>query len=247
MSLSATGPFREGPVSTGRAYSYRSNMGMMNSAEFVVLHDDFVNAITTNVPTGWTAAVIDTNATLTSQTTAGVSGATGGAAIAATGTSEGVAIYLPKAVQLQAGKKFVIETRVRTQNSAQTDVQFGLTDLTAVVNPEDLWTTTAANVISFGILAGSATTKMLSDKSNSGTAVQTGTRALASVTWHTLAIAYDGVSLRGFVDGKESVLWGSASTTIPTAVALAPFIGARTGASAGNITTFDYLRVMIER
>jgi len=247
MSLSATGPFRQGPIATGRAYPYRSNMGMMNSAEFVVFHDDFVKAIATNVPSGWTAAVIDTGATLVASTTAGSLGATGGALIASDGASEGVAIYLPKAVQLTAGKKFVIEARVQTSIAAETDVQIGLTDLTATTNPEDLWTKTAANVAAFGTLAGSATTKMLADKSNSGTSAQTGTRALSNTTWHTLALTYDGYNLRGYVDGKESLTWASAASTIPTGVALAPFLGARTGATAGNVTTFDYFRVLIER
>lgn len=247
MSLSATGPFRQGPIATGRAFPYRSTMGMMNSAEFVVFHDDFVNAIATNVPAGWSAAVIDVGSTLTASSTAGSLGATGGALIASDGTSEGVAIYLPKAVQLTSGKKFVIEARVQTSLAAETDVQIGLSDLTATTNPEDLWTTTAANLVAFGTLAGSAATKMLADKSNSGTAAQTGTRSLSNTTWHVLAIAYDGDKLRGYVDGKESLTWSSANSTIPTGVALAPFLGARTGATAGNVTTFDYFRMIVER
>jgi hypothetical protein len=247
MSLSATGPFREGPVATGRAFPYRSNMGMMNSAEFVVFHDDFINAIATNVPAGWSAAVIDTGATLTASATAGSLGATGGALIASDGTSEGVAIYLPKAIQLTAGKKFFMEARVQTSIAAETDVQIGLSDLTATTNPEDLWTTTAANLVAFGTLAGAASTKMLADKSNSGTAAQTGTRSLSNTTWHRIAIGYDGDKLRGYVDGKESLTWSSANSTIPTGVALAPFIGARTGATAGNVTTFDYVRFVLER
>jgi len=98
-----------------------------------------------------------------------------------------------------------------------------------------------------GTLAGSAVTRMLSDKSNSGTSAQAGTRSLANATWHTLAIGFDGNTLRGYVDGKESLTWSSALTTIPNGVALAPFLGARTGATAGNVTTFDYFRVIVER
>jgi len=247
MSLSATGPIRQGPISTGRAYPYRSHMGMMNSAEFLVIHDDFEKVITTNVPSGWTAAIIDTGATLVASTTAGSLGATGGALIASDGTSEGVAIYLPRAVQLTVGKKFVLEARVQTSIAAETDVQIGLSVLTATTNPEDLWTTTSASLIAFGTLAGSATTTMLADAANSGTAAQAGTRALSNTTWHTLAIAYDGSKLRGYVDGKESLTWSGAAATVPTGIALAPFLGARTGATAGNVTTFDYFRVMIER
>lgn len=247
MSLSATGPIRQGPIATGRAYPYRSNLGMMNSAEFLVIHDDFNRNFTTNVPHEWKAAIIDTGATMVASTTAGSLGATGGALIASDGTSEGVSIYMEKAVQLTAGKKFMIETRVQTSVAAETDVQFGLTSLTATTNPEDLWTTTATDVLAFGTLAGAATTKLLADKSNSGSTAETGTRSLSNTTWHTLAIFYDGVNLRGYVDGKLSNTWAQASSTIPTGVALAPFLGARTGATAGNITTFDYFRVIIER
>jgi adenosine/AMP kinase len=246
MSLSASLPFKYGPVSTGRAYAYRTGMGIMPSAEFIVTHDDFTDVFTTNVPTGWKAAIIDTGATLVASTVAST-GACGVALIASDGASEGVAIYKDKAVQLTAGKKFVIEVRVQTNLVAETEVQFGLTDLTATTNPEDLWTTTAANLVAFGTLPGSATTKMLSDKSNSGTSVQTGTRSLTNATWHWLAIAYDGANLRGYVDGKESLTWSSASTTIPTGVALTPFIGGRTGATASNTISFDTIRILIER
>jgi hypothetical protein len=246
MSLSATGPFLSGPVATGRAYPYRSSLGMFNSAEWVVWQDDFTDPIATNVPTGWSAAIIDTGATLVASTVVGTA-ATGAIVIASDGGSEGVAIYKPRALQLVAGKKFVIEARVQTSIAAETDVQIGLTDLTATTNPEDLWTTTAANVAAFGTLAGSAATRMLADKSNTGSAAQTGTRSLTNTTYHTLALAYDGVNLRGYVDGKESLTWAGAAGTIPTGVHLAPFLGARTGATAGNITTFDYFRVYAQR
>ena len=235
------------PSSNQAAYPYRSKMGMMNSAEFVVVMKDFTGPITTNVPQGFQAAIIDVGATLVADTTAGVRGATGGALIASDGASEGVAIYMPKAIQLTAGKRFFIEARVQTSVAAETDVQIGLSDLTAVVNPEDLWTTTAANVAAFGTLAGSALTKILSDKSNSGTAVQTGTRSLVNATYAVLALYFDGANLHGYVDGKLSLSWSGAAATVPTGVALAPFLGARTGATAGNTTTFDWFRFVIER
>ena len=235
------------PSSNQAAYSYRSKMGMMNSAEFVVVMNDFVEPIATNVPEGFQAAIIDVGATLVADTTAGVRGATGGALIASDGASEGVAIYMPKAIQLTSGKRFYVEAKVQTSLAAETDVQIGLSDLTATVNPEDLWTTTAANVAAFGTLAGSALTKMLSDKSNSGSAVQTGTRSLANATYAVLALYFDGVNLHGYVDGKLSLSWSGAASTVPTGVALAPFLGARTGATAGNTTTFDWFRFVIER
>jgi len=247
MSFSATGPYRSGPVATGRSYPYRSLMGMINTAEWTVFMDDFMQDVATNVPTGWDAAIIDTGATLTT----GSSGSTwrnGVALIASDGASEGVAIYLPKGIKITSGKKFVMEVRVQTTLAAETDVQFGLSDLTATTNPEDLWTTTSANLIAFGTLAGSAATKMLSDKSNSGTSAQTGSRSLSDATWHTLAIYWDGSQLRGYVDGKESLTWSSAvSTTVPVDTAMAAFVGSRTGATAANTTVIDYVRIAIER
>lgn len=236
------------PVSNQALYPYRSGMGMMNSAEFVVVMNDFVEPIATNVPEGFQAAIIDVGATLVADTTAGARGATGAALIASAGASEGVAIYMPKAIQLTSGRRFFLEAKVRTSLAAETDVQIGLSDLTAVVNPEDLWTTVSANLVAFGTLAGSALTKMLSDKSNSGTAVQTGTRSLADATDSILAIYFDGTNLHGYVDGKLSLSWsGAASTTVPTGVSLSPFLGARTGATAGNTTSFDWFRFVIQR
>jgi hypothetical protein len=223
-------------------------MGLVPSAEFDVFFEDFQRLVSTNVPSGWTAAIIDTGATLVLSTTAGALGATGGALIASDGTSEGVSIYLPKAIQITSGKKFFMEVRVQTSVAAETDVQFGLSDLTATTNPEDLWTTTSANVVAFGTLAGSAFPKMLVDASNGGTSVQTQTsKSLSDATYTTLGIEYSSAGVRGYVDGKLVLTWSGASTTVPTGVALAPFIGARTGATAGNVTTFDYVRYCITR
>lgn len=241
-------PAIENPRGRSDFYSYRRGMGMIPSAEYDCFFEDFQRLVSTNVPSGWSAAIIDTGATLTLSTTAGSLGATGGALIASDGTSEGVAIYLPKAVQLTSGKRFYMEVYVQTSIAAETDVQFGLSDLTATTNPEDLWTTTSANVAAFGTLAGSAYPKMLSDKSNSGTSAQAQTAyALSNTTWAKMAIYYDGTGLSGWVNGNKALTWSGASTTIPTGVALAPFIGARTGATAANVTTFDYVRYVIER
>jgi hypothetical protein len=236
------------PVSNQAGYAYRSRMGMIPSAEFAVYMDDFTQAVTTNLPAGWDQAVIDTSSTLVTSTTAGSLGATGGALIANGGTSAGVAVAGEKCIQLTAGKRFFMETRVQTSIAAETEVQFGLTDLTAVVNPEDLWTTVANNLVAFGTLPGSAAPKMLADKANSGSSAETSTGLLLNTTWHTLAIFYNGSTLYGYQDGKLIESWAQAiATTVPTGVALAPFFGARTGATAGNVTTFDYLRYVIER
>lgn len=228
-------------------YIYRRGLGMIPSAEFNVFHDDFNASVATNVPTGWEAAVIDTGGTVVGSSVGGA----GAIAFNSDDASEGAAIYMPKTIMLTAGKKFFMEVRVRMDDVTDNAFQFGLSDLTATTNPEDLWTTAAANVITYGILDGSAAPKMLSDASNGGTSAQTAddtTRVLVVNTWHKLAIGYDGVKLRGFVDGQPALLWSGASTTIPTGVALAPFIGHLNGNGGGNNTSIvDYIRFSQER
>lgn len=229
-------------------YGYRNGMGMMSSAEFYVFHDDFFGTVTSNAPVEPHAytAIIDTGATVVGSTTVG--DATGVLYFDSDGGSEGVALYLPKFVQLVSGKRFFMEVRVKTETADDTDVQFGLSDLTATTNPEDLYTTAAANLVSFGVLDGSAVTGMLSDKSNSGTSVQAGSISLVSNTWHTLAIGYDGNTFTGWVDGQKSLTWASAvATTVPTGVLMAPFIAFRNGSAATNEGQFDYLRFVMER
>ncbi len=237
------GPLVHGPRSTADGYGYRAGLGMMPSAEFNVLHEDFNTIFTTNAIPGW-AAIIDTGCTNVTNTTAAI-GAPGVMSMTSDTTSEGSALYAAKSVQLTAGKKAFIECRVRLPDVTDNAFQFGLSDLTAVTNPEDLWTTTAANVLSFGILDGSATTGMLADASNAGTAVVAGTKVMVIDTWHTLAIYFDGVRAYGFVDGDLSV---STATTVPTGVALAPFIGHLNGDGSGTDSAFvDYIRVVSER
>ena len=242
-----TGSIVHANVSPQAAYSYRSGMGMIHSAEFQVFFDDFDKKVTTNVPTGWEAAIIDTGATAVLSTTA-VSGANGALLISDATVSEGVAIYLPRAIQLTPGKRFFMEVRVRTDDVLDNAIQMGLTDLSAVVNPEDLWTAASANVIAFGNLDASNTPRLLSNTTSDPAYTIFGTRPMTVNTWHTLAIAYDGVTLRAFVDGKLSVLWTYAATSVPTGLALAPFIGALNGDGAGAATThFDYVRFVNER
>lgn len=237
-----TSPIKHSFKGANQPYDYRGGTGMMPSAEFAVLHDDFLLAVTTNVPVGWDAAVIDTGATVITDTTA--ASATGVLLFDSDGATEGAAIYGEKTMQLTSGKKFWMEMRFKTEIADDSDVQFGLTSLTATTNPEDLWTTTATDVVAFGVLDGSAVTGILSDISNGGTAVSAGTISLVSATWHVLAIYYDGVRLHGYVDGQRSV---STSTTIPVGVALAPFFGFRNGSAATTEGQCDYVRVVIER
>ena len=258
MASGITSPIKHSPVATGKAYAYRAGTGLVPSAEWAVLFDDFLatwipNTAITNgpvaqTPSPWQAAIIDPGATVAVNTTAAI-GANGVLTIADAIASEGAAVYGQKTFQLTSGKKFWMEARVRTDDVTDNDLQFGLTDVTASTNPEDLWTTTAANLVAFGLLDGSAYPLMLSDKSNSGTSVQTQTaRIMAVNTWHTLAIAYDGVQLKGYVDGKLALTWSGAASTIPTGVALVPFFGARSGNGAGgNLNVFDYIRIVSER
>lgn len=238
-------------------YQYRVGLGMIPSAEYDVFHDDFhsfvvatsiTNGPVANTPWGWQGAIIDTGSTATVYTTA-ATGANGVLSITDATASEGVAIYGTKSVQLTAGKKFFMEIRCLTDDVTDNDLQFGLSSLTATTNPEDLWTTTATDLIAFGILDGSAYPTMLSDKSNGGTTAQAQTvAAITASAWTTLAIGYDGLVLTGWVNGTKVLTWSGAATTIPTGVALAPFFGARNGNGAGgNLQLFDYVRYSSER
>lgn len=233
----------------GQLFRYRAGMGMMGSAEWCVRMDDFLTApITTNLPNDWTGTIIDTGATLVVSTTAGSLGATGCLLSASDGTSEGTGTYGDKIIQLTSGKRFFMEMRAQTSLAATTDLQFGLSSLTATTNPEDLWTTTSDSLVAFGVLSGSAYPQMLADKSNSGSTAETGTIAISDATWTTMAIYWDGNFLQGFVDGALSLTWSQVvANTVPTGIGLVPFFGFRTGTSAANIGTFDYVRWAIER
>lgn len=241
----------------GKDYEYRADSSMVPSAEWAVVFEDFAqpwipttaitNGPVANTPLPWQGAIIDSGATVAVNTTAAI-GAHGVLTLADATASEGAAFYGQKTIQLTSGKRFYMETRIRTDDVTDNAVQFGVSDLTATTNPEDLWTTTAANLVAFGILDGAATVKMLADKSNSGSTAETGTRSMVADTWHTLAIYFDGTRLFGYVDGKEAITWAQASTTIPTGVALAPFVGHINGNGAGgNVVVVDYIRWASER
>jgi len=228
-------------------YRYRHKMGMIPSAEFSVFMEDFTRTWATNVPLGWAATIIDTGATVVADTTVGYPT---GALFDSDGTNEGAAIYGTKHLQLTLGKRFFMEIRFQTEVATDTTVQFGLTSVTATTNPEDLWTTTATDLVAFGILTASgAVTKMLCDVGNAGTAAETGTISLVDATWHTLAIFYDGVAtIYGYVDGLLSQAWTQGAATIPTGVILAPFVGFLNGATgAAQEGHCDYVRWVLER
>ena len=232
---------------TNSLYPYRNRMGMIAAAEFVAIFDDFVAPVSSNTPNGWSSSVADAGASVTTNTTAAI-GVNGVLTITSDGASEGAAFWGAKSLQLTAGKNCFVECRVRCDNVADNAFQFGLSALTATTNPEDVWTTVAADLVAFGILDGAATVKMLADKSNSGSTAETGTRSMVIDTWHILAIFYNGLNLLGYVDGKLALTWAQAAATIPTGVALAPFVGALNGNGAGDRNSFvDYFRVVMER
>lgn len=245
MAWNGTGftePLVHSPASRARGYSYRQGLGMMPSAEYVVFHDDFLQDITSNVPTGWDAAIIDVGATITSDTTYG----NGVILITSDGVGEGAAIYGPKGIQLTSGKRFFMETRVLFVDATNMPAfQFGLSDLTATTNPEDLWTTTAANVLAFGVLADDTDLELLVDAGNSGSTAEQSTETVSDATWHTLGIGYNGANVTAYLDGQLVITWSQAASTIPTGVALAPFVGALTGAA--DNAHVDYVRYAVER
>jgi len=252
------GPLLSSAKGPGRKYNYRHRMGMVPSAEFNVFHDDFhsfmvstaiTNGPAANVPlNGWANAVIDTGATIVADTTVG--NHTGALLFDSDGTSEGAALYTTESFQIVSGKRFFIETRVKLEVADDCDFQFGFSDVTASTNPEDLWTTAAANLVTFGVLdGGSAYPTMLADKSNSGTSAQAQTlKTIANDTWTILAIGYDGSNLTGHLNGEQVLLWSTAlSTSLPTGVTLALFFGYRNGSAATNEAQVDYIRVVQER
>lgn len=256
MATGFRGPLTHGPETRSELYRYRVGMGMAPSAEFDVFHDDFhsfvvataiTNGPVANTPWGWDGAIIDTGATVAVNTTAAL-GRNGVLTIADASVSEGAAIYTTKSFQLASGKKFFMEIRFRTDDVTDSTVQFGLSAKTASTDPEDLWDTSADDVLSFGIADGSATTVMYTDKTNAGITTTAGsaTYPLVADTWHTLAIYYDGASTAfGYVDGELAV---STTTTVPTGVALAAFVGALNGnGGANNVFLLDYVRIVSER
>lgn len=242
----ASGISQSGSVKASRGflYPYRAGMGLISSAEFNAFFDDFTGAVTTNVPVGWDQAVIDTGATVVTSTTA-ILGATGALLVSDATASEGAAVAGEKAIQLTVGKKFFMEMRVQTDDVTDNAIQFGLSSLTAVTNPEDLWTTVATDVLCAGILDGSALVGIFADTGNTGTVALAGTRSMVASTWHTLGLAYDGNKAAVYVDGKLSVQWVG---VLPTGVALAPFFGCLNGNGAGaNVNTIDFIRYVQER
>lgn len=239
------------PRSTGQGYVYRNGMGMVPSAEFLVSFDDFDGfaAATSYAPPGWTT-ILSSGATVAPVQTAAL-GATGVISLFDATASEGAAIYKSYAidtgtVQLSSGKRAYIEARLYTDDITDNAFVFGFSSATAITDPADLYDTSSDDVAALGILDGSATLRLLTDKANAGITNAATTGAFVAATWTTLALYWDGSStLKAYQDGVEI---GSTTTTVPTAVALTPFVSASNGNGAGsNLNYVDYVRYVIER
>lgn len=251
MSTGFTEGFVHGTRSLQAKYPYRSGMGMVNSAEWVVFFDDFTGDVASNIPAGWDAAIIDTGCTVTNADLAG-----GAIVFTSDADNEGAAVYLPKSVALN-GKRFFMECRVQMEDVSAMTFQMGLSTLTAVTNPEDIWTTTATDYVAFGNL-DAATVSLTYDKNNGGTVTETNSAStayttLADNTYAVLAIAYNGAStvsdgcLTAYVNGTE-VASALTEAQVPDDLPLAPFIGMLAGhATTANTAIVDYVRFALER
>lgn len=258
MATGFTSPVVHSGVGLNKPYAYRAQTGMVPSQEWCVFMDDFIttfipttaitNGPVANTPWGWQGAIIDTGATITVNTTAGI-GANGVLTLADATASDGAAFYGQKTLQLVAGKKFWMEARFRTDDVSDNAIQFGLSSLDATTDPEDLWDTSTATGAAFGILDGSAFAVMTCDLSNAGPVADTATvGALTANTWNTLAIYYDGVNLFGYVNGDKVIGPFSNTARIPVGVAVVPFFGHVNGNGAGGaVVALDYIRVVSER
>jgi hypothetical protein len=239
------------PLSEQEAYSYRSGVPLIPSSEYSIFFDDLYGETASNAYPG-TTAIIDTGATIAGTEVDDIS-ENGAIRITDATASEGAALFWPRGIQLGNGDKFIMEVRVQTSDVTDNALQFGLSDLTSVTNPEDLYTTASANLITFGILDGDATVTMLCDKDNAGAAANLGSIDLSAATWHILAIEVYGTAasanmgVKGYVDGKLAITWDT-ETEIPDDLVLAPFIAMVNGNGAGgNTSDWDYVRWAIKR
>lgn len=250
-------PLVHSPVSNQAPYQYRAGTGMVPSAEWSVFFDDFysfvvataiTNGPVANTPWGWQGAIIDSGATVAVNTTAAI-GENGVLTFADATASEGAAIYGTKSLQLTAGKRFWMEARVYTDDVTDNIIYMGVSSLTATTNPEDLWGTASDTFAAVGIADGSALLTLVADKANAGPTTNTSTtHSMTASAWNTIALGYDGVNMRAFINGQMAVGPFSVTSKIPTGVAVAPFIGHINGNGAGgNVVAVDYVRWVSER
>jgi hypothetical protein len=250
MSTGFTEPLQHGTKSLQATYAYRSGMGMVPSAEWVTFFDDFTGDVASNIPEGWDAAIIDVGCTNTNADLAG-----GVLLMDSDADNEGTAVYQNKHIALN-GKKFFMECRVKMEDVSAMTFQMGISALTAVTNPEDIWTTTTTDYVAFGNL-DSAVVALTYDKNNGGTVTETNTdtdkATLADDTYAILAIAYNGAStvtdgcLKAYVNGYE-VASALTEAQVPDDLPLAPFIGFLAGhATTADVVHVDYVRYALER
>jgi hypothetical protein len=250
MSTGFKGPIVFGPEVNSKLYPYRAGKGMIPSAEWIVFFDDFTGDVASNVPEGWDAAIIDTGCTNTNANLAG-----GVLLMDSDADNEGTAIYQNKHIAL-AGKRFFMECRVKMEDVSAMTFQMGISDLTATTNPEDIWTTTTTDYISFGNLDTDEAV-LTYDKNNGGTVTETNSNStqatLADDTYAILAIDYNGgaspgdSSVRAYVNGIQVAAAGT-EAQIPDDLPLAPFIGFLAGhATTADVVHVDYVRYSLER
>lgn len=250
MSTGFSEPILHSTRSQQASYPYRSGMGMIPSAEWVVFHDDFCQAEqATENQVGWTS-IIDLGATI-------VDGNEHGGVIDITSDAidEGAALYHNLCVNL-SGKKFFMEARVKCEDADDNQIVIGLSDLTSTTNPEDLYTT-QPDFIAFGThVDADATPALIYDKNNGGPVTDTPTGTtfdLADNTWHRLAIWYNGATtadtsgvIECYVDGALAVR-SSTDAQIPDDLPLAPFVAAVLEDDATDIISIDYVRYAFQR
>ncbi len=241
------------PQPSQKKFPYRTGMGMVPSAEFLVMFDDFDGfaAATTFAPPGWTT-ILDTGATIAPVQTAAL-GATGVINLTSDNVSEGAAIYRSYAidtgtVQLSVGKRAFIETRVYLNDVTDHTFYFGFTSATVITDPEDLYDASAADLAALGITDAGAGALVIKTDLAAATIVNTATTGtMVAATWTVLALEWDGVSsIKAYKDGK--IIGTVTSAVLPVAVSVTPFVAAVSGdGGAANQTYVDYVRYVIER
>ena len=240
------------PRSNAAGYTYRNGMGMVPSAEFLVMFDDFDGfaAATTYAPPGWTT-ILDSGATIAPVQTAAL-GNTGVISLFDASASEGASIYRSYAidtgtVQLSVGKRAFIEARVYMNDVTDNTFYFGWSSATVITAAADLFDASAADLGALGITDGSATLQIKTDLAAAGIVTTATTGVVTASTWTVLALEWDGVgSLKAFKDGQA--IGTVTSAVLPVAVSVTPFVSAINGNGGGsNLNYVDYVRYVIER
>jgi hypothetical protein len=240
------------PQPSQKKYPYRAGMGMVPSAEFLVMFDDFdsfIDATTFAMP-GWTT-ILDSGAEIQNVQTAAL-GATGVLQFLEATASEGASIYRSRVidtgpVQLTVGKRAFIEARVYMGDVTDSTFYFGFSSATVITAAADLFDASAADLGALGYTDGSATLQIKTDLAAGGIVTTATTGTMVAATWTTLALEWDGVSsLKAYKDGK--IIGTVTSAVLPVGVAVTPFVSAVNGnGGASALHYVDYVRYVIER